>query len=239
MKKKEKEDWLREALPLHSRLTETVKSLVKNILNDNKVDYLSITGRTKIKSSAMEKIKRKKYKNPIDQLTDITGIRIITFFESQVVKISELVRRTFEVDDENSLDNDQLLGDDKIGYRSVHFVCSLGKRREALPEYESLDGLKFEIQLRTVLQHAWAELAHDRAYKFSGELPRKLQRKLNLYSGNLEIIDRGFDEISNEIDAYQAQIDKGGLSGSSPSSATINIKGLGLISPTLFLATSH
>jgi hypothetical protein len=64
------------------------------------------------------------------------------------------------------------------------------------------------VQVRTVLQHAWAELAHDRAYKFSGALPPNIRRQLNLYSGTLEIIDRGFDEISREIDAYKHQVSK-------------------------------
>ena len=68
------------------------------------------------------------------------------------------------------------------------------------------------MQVRTVLQHAWAELAHDRAYKFSSQLPAKLQRKLNLYSGMLEVVDRGFDEVSNEVDLYASKVGDSDLS---------------------------
>jgi putative GTP pyrophosphokinase len=86
-------------------------------------------------------------------------------------------------------------------------VCTLGKERGALPEYEGIGYLKFEIQVRTVLQHAWAELAHDRSFKFGVALPRKIQRKLNLYSGMLEVVDGAFDEIAKEIDEYKSSLE--------------------------------
>ena len=82
-----------------------------------------------------------------------------------------MITGSFNIDEKNSLDKKILLASDQIGYRSVHFVCDLGAQRSGLPEFKDLGGLKFEIQVRTVLQHAWAELAHDRNYKFSGTLP--------------------------------------------------------------------
>lgn len=106
------------------------------------------------------------------------------------------------------MDRDEILGSDRIGYRSVHFVCELGTRRANLPEYDGLNGLKFEIQLRTVLQHAWAELAHDRSFKLGLDLPKAIQRKLNLHAGMLEVIDSAFDDIANEIDNYRSSLNR-------------------------------
>lgn len=105
------------------------------------------------------------------------------------------------------------MSSDQIGYRSVHYVCDLGERRNGLPEFSGLGGLKFEVQVRTVLQHAWAELAHDRGYKFSVKLPKSLERQLYLYAGMLELADRGFDELSNKIDQYVEDVDKKSDSG--------------------------
>ena len=198
--------WLEGTVPKQQRLTGIMVTLLTNLLNENGVDYLSVTGRTKSIQSAQAKIDRKQYANPAAQLTDISGIRVVTFFESHVSQISEIVRRSFEIDEENSMDQDRKLGQDRLGYRSVHFVCCLGANRATLPEYHSLENLKFELQVRTVLQHAWAELAHDRSYKFAGELPSELQRNLNLYSGMLEVVDRGFDEIALKIDEYKSKI---------------------------------
>jgi hypothetical protein len=82
----------------------------------------------------------------------------------------------------------------------------LGKDRIKLSEYREFAELTFEVQLRTVLQHAWAELAHDRNYKFSTALPDNIQRRLNLYAGMLEIADSGFDSLATEIDNYAAEV---------------------------------
>jgi putative GTP pyrophosphokinase len=171
-------------------------------------NYLSVDKRVKTIKGALEKIARKEYSDPPTELTDLSGIRVITFLEQQVSQISAVIRELFEIDEKNSRDRSEVLGDDTVGYRSTHFVCALGKKRDGLPEYESLGNLKFEIQVRTVLQHAWAELAHDRSFKFGVALPTKIQRKLNLCAGILEVTDSAFDEISKEIDAYQALIKK-------------------------------
>jgi putative GTP pyrophosphokinase len=174
--------WLEEILKKHDRLAPAVHSLLENMLEKEKIEYLSITHRVKSVEGAIEKIQRKSYGDPKRQLTDLSGIRVITYLAD--------------------------LGHDRIGYRSTHFVCTLGEKRDVLPEWESLGNQPFEIQVRTVLQHSWAELAHDRSFKFGAALPTKIQRKLNLYSGMLEIVDSAFDQISREIDEYSATLDK-------------------------------
>ena len=95
---------------------------------------------------------------------------------------------------------------DQIGYRSYHFICDLGEKRVALPEFEVFRGRCFEIQVQTVLQHAWAEVEHDRNYKFSGVLPSALQWRLYLISGLLEVGDRELNQLSRDIDTYAASI---------------------------------
>jgi ppGpp synthetase/RelA/SpoT-type nucleotidyltranferase len=198
--------WIEDALSQHRRLTPAVVGLLENVLSRSSIEYLSITGRTKKLVAAEEKIRRKKYTQPEAQLTDLSGIRVITFLETQVKAISDLIRATFEVDEKNSRDRASHLGDDRIGYRSTHFVCTLGQNRRGLREYEALSDLVFEIQVRTVLQHAWAELAHDRSFKLGSGLPTEIQRKLNLYSGMLEIVDGAFDEIARDVEAYKSEI---------------------------------
>ncbi len=203
----ENEHWLRLRLPRHARLTVAVVALIEGMLNARNIEYLSVTGRTKSLKSALEKIEKKKYKNPEEQITDISGIRVITFLEDQVSEIEKVIEELFEIDNENSLDRSSVLGLDRVGYRSTHYVGNLGSERARLPEYSQLEGLKFEVQLRTVLQHAWAELAHDRSFKFKGTLPSRLQRELNLYAGLLELADSGFNKIAREIDEYSYSIE--------------------------------
>jgi putative GTP pyrophosphokinase len=199
-------DWLEESLPQYERLANVGVSLLTSMLKKKGIEYLSIEGRPKSFASATEKAKRKGYSKPKEQMTDLAGIRVVTFLEEQVRQVVSVIEELFEVDRANSMNRAESLGHDRMGYRSTHFVCVLGERRNALPEYEALGDLKFEIQLRTVLQHAWAELAHDRSFKFKTILPVNLQRKLNLYSGLLEVVDGGFDQIAIEIDKYQSSI---------------------------------
>ncbi|MGF0538052.1 GTP pyrophosphokinase [Agrobacterium sp. ES01] len=197
-----------DLLPKHRRLTASVESILKNLIEQNKIDYLSVSGRTKTKESITDKIKRKNYKDPAKQITDISGIRIILFVESDIKSVSEIIRNSFSIDELNSSNKDEKLSLDRVGYRSVHFVCDIGNNRSALPEFEGLDSLKFEIQIRTVLQHAWAELAHDRSYKFRGKLPSSIQRSLYLHAGLLEIADKGFSELATEIDDYTQSVNR-------------------------------
>lgn len=198
--------WLTRVIPKFERLTTVVASLLESILKNNGIDHLSINGRTKSIQSARKKIDEKGYADPTTKLTDLSGIRIVNYFNRDVHRVSEIIRSTFEVDEANSLDKSADLGRDRVGYRSVHFVCSLGASRRNLPEYEDIFDLKFEIQVRTVLQHAWAEITHDRSYKFGQTLPSEIQRKLNLHAGMLEVVDSGFQEILFSIEEYTRQI---------------------------------
>jgi putative GTP pyrophosphokinase len=102
-------------LPQHERLTAGVRSLLENMLRKKSVDYLSISGRVKTLDGALEKIRRKEYRNPKQQLTDLSGIRVITYLEEQVAQISNVVKELFEIDRKNSLDRTEILGNDKVG----------------------------------------------------------------------------------------------------------------------------
>lgn len=198
--------WLSINHKRFANLTEAVVSIMTSLLTDRGVDFLAISGRTKEIQSAVEKVARKGYNDPQNQMTDIAGVRIIVFFESDVLKVAEIIRNSFKVDEQNSSNTDDRMSTDQVGYRSNHFVCDLGQERSALPEFASIADLRFEFQVRTVLQHAWAELAHDRNYKFAGTLPRHLERRLFLLAGLLETADQGFDALSVSLDEYMKAV---------------------------------
>ena len=198
--------WLDEVLPRHVRLTDVVLALVKSLLREHQDKILEMVGRTKSKSTTIEKVSRKGYQSPNSQLTDLTGIRVIVFFESQIELICSLLRQVFEVVEDGVSDHTRALAPDRFGYRSMHLTCKLGERRDRLLEYKDITDLQFEIQVRTVLQHAWAELAHDRAYKFGGSLPENIQRRINLCSAILEMMDREFVSIVDQIQDYNDTI---------------------------------
>jgi putative GTP pyrophosphokinase len=187
-------------------LATRVESIIREVLDQNKINYHTITHRTKT-LDGYEK-KAEKYPKPREEIMDMAGIRVITYIDSDAKKVEELTKSLFYIIPEHCVDKTKELGTDKVGYRSVHIVGTIGDQRSSLPENKNLANLRFEIQIRTILQHAWAEFEHDRNYKFSGVLPDEIKRRLAITAGNLELIDWTFESISHEIDQYVLEVEK-------------------------------
>ena len=200
------QQWYADHRATYAALAEIVRGTIESLLRSRSIDYLSVTHRTKTAESFAEKIDRKGYNNPATDMTDLAGIRVITFIENDVQRVCEVIRNTYQVHEDKSLDKSGELEVDRFGYRSVHFVCDMGAARTQLPELAVYRGLLFEVQIRTVLQHAWAEIEHDRNYKLAGELPAPLQRRLYAVAGTLEMADREFNALAAEVDLYAKNV---------------------------------
>ena len=201
-------NWYNHNRSLYEACGETVKRLIGNLLKEKRISYHSIQFRVKEEKSFLDKCRNKKYENPISQITDICGLRIITYTNHDVEKIKLIIEEEFKIDKVNSVDKINQMKEDQVGYLSTHYVATINQERERLTEYNRYKDLKFEIQIRTLLQHAWAEIEHDRSYKFSGELPGEIKRRFYLVAGTLELLDREFDRLSNEIDTYANEVRK-------------------------------
>lgn len=206
-------EWYILNRPIYKTLANKIENIISEILDINTLSYHIITSRSKTIESFKEKINNEKYDDPINQITDLAGIRIITYVEDEVRDVCKLITETFEIDKENSSDKGLELGIDKVGYKSVHYIAKLKNERLLLPEYQSFKDRYFEIQVRTILQHAWAEIEHDRNYKFSGKLPDEITRRFKLLAGLLEISDREFNNIAKEIDNTSKKVEEGTKSG--------------------------
>lgn len=198
--------WYLERRPIYEHLSKKVESIIHEIISDEKIPIHAIFSRAKEVESFSKKIEDPKYTNPSTQITDLSGIRIITYVESDMLKVAELLKSFFEIDEKNSVDKSESLGVDRVGYRSIHYIAKLPADRIKLPEYKKFKDLYFEIQIRTILQHAWAEIEHDKDYKFSGELPANLKRRFKVLAGVLELADREFNQIATEIDRYSNSV---------------------------------
>lgn len=198
--------WYIEKRPEIEKFVFKLEDLIIDVLNQNKIEYHRVGGRAKTVESFNKKIKVKSYDDPINDITDLVGIRIITYVEDTIPQVCKLLATLFDIDEENSIDKGEALGVDRVGYKSVHYIATLTKERDNLEEYQKFKEQKFEIQIRTILQHSWAEIEHDRNYKFSGELPKRIQRRFKLLAGLLELADNEFNNISKEIDEYSNEV---------------------------------
>ncbi len=194
-------------IDLYKNLESTINSLVRTLLSKEKIQYHQITTRVKTTSSLKKKIIDKNYKyDDLNQITDIVGLRIITYYEDEVDIIADVISKEFEIDLENSIDKRQKELD-RFGYKSLHYICKFDKGRLGNREYSDYADIPFEIQIRTILQHSWAEIEHDIGYKGERQIPDFLRRDFYRIAALLESADIGFQSIKEKLSEYQAKVE--------------------------------
>lgn len=200
-----------ENLGVYRSFVFEMEHQITTILQASQINYNAIVSRLKSRESIAEKIERKQGKySQITDITDIAGVRIITYYSEDVDRIAEIIESEFDVDKENSIDKRESLEPDRFGYCSVHYVVKMSPKRLSLREYKAFKGMKCEIQIRSVLQHAWAEIEHDIGYKSEITIPKEMRRSFSRIAGLLEIADKEFNQIRQALTEYkdsaQAQI---------------------------------
>lgn len=155
---------------------DKLSSLIQSILQMKGIKPHQISVRVKEYDSLKRKIENKPAKyTSLSDITDIVGLRIITYFEDEVDIVSEIIRQEFKIDYENTVDK-RTLEIDKFGYKSLHYVVIMSDSRSILLEYKKFAQLKAEIQIRSILQHSWAEIEHDLGYKSKSVIPDVAKR---------------------------------------------------------------
>ena len=109
------------------------------------------------------------------------------------------------IDWENSSDKRVLIKEDAFGYLSLHYICSL-PFGDKWPD--EICGKKFEIQIRTILQHAWSVIQHDIGYKSDFGVPREIRRQFARLAGLLELADDEFVRARDNMVGYTEDIRK-------------------------------
>ena len=201
-------DEFTENEPTYVAIKEFMLKYLRNLICvDNKILIAGIEGRVKEYKSLEKKLELKghKYKSVFD-ITDLVGLRIITFYKDEVDYIASLIEKNFDIDYQNSIDKRKMYEVDRFGYMSLHYICSIPKSLYEDSTYPNLNEVKFEIQMRTELQHVWATIFHDTGYKSDVEVPREYIRRLARLEGMLEVADDEFLTIRNEIDSYRNKI---------------------------------
>ncbi len=184
----------------YKNLGDTADELLHKILL-NDVSLIHITHRIKTIDSIKGKLERKPdlYSSPYE-IYDVLGFRVICYFSDDVDLTAKLISEHFVVDWNRSKDKRKIIDAKSFGYVAVHYVC-------ALPEsYGELSTLWFEIQIKTILQHSWAEIEHDLGYKTEIEVPRDIRREFSKAASLLETADDMFSDIRKNLEDYNAVV---------------------------------
>lgn len=192
----------RDRLPLYKQLQEQVMQIIRDQVGQTDISLNSMESRIKEERSFVGKLKRKGYKYAeLEDITDILGVRVITFYNEEVDRIASLAETVFDIDWQNSEDKRLKHEFHSFGYNSLHYICRL--REPVNPE---LKNYRFELQIRTALQHVWSAIQHDIGYKTEIEIPIEYHRSLSRLAGLLELADNEFSRIRNGIAEYRHRI---------------------------------
>jgi putative GTP pyrophosphokinase len=186
------------------RLGPAIEAELRSMLETHGVKIHSVRFRVKDRESLRRKISRpdKTYCS-LWEVTDLLGLRVITYFEDSIDTVARLVEERYCVDFVNSQDKRGFHDNHRFGYRSLHYICGLpANRADSLPPEA-----KFEIQVRTVLQHAWAEIEHDLGYKVNDTIPEPIRRRFSRIASLLEIADEEFVSIRRALDDYMIKVE--------------------------------
>lgn len=186
-------------------LDKSLETLINSLLKRKGIKVHQIQTRVKDRDSLEKKILAKQKYKSLDDITDIVGVRIITYFDDEVDQIATLIEEEFVIDQDNSVDK-RKIDSDKFGYRSLHYVATLKKDRTNLSEYSSYKEQKFEFQIRTILQHSWAEIEHDLGYKGEFEIPSTAKRTFYRVAALLEQADIEFVKLKSTIAQYEKNL---------------------------------
>lgn len=151
-----------------------------------------VLGRVKERQSVSDKILRKSYGAPEAELEDLVGLRIVCLYTSDLDKADKVIRDTFDVVSFEDKINDT--SEDSFGYMSVHYICQLREENNGA-RYDGLHGLKFEVQCRTILMDAWANVSHHLAYKGKNSLPDVKKRAFHALAGLFYVADEQFQQM--------------------------------------------
>ena len=199
----------RSLLPVYAKMAEVIPQKLKDFFDEAGIIVAALEHRVKTEESLTGKVLRKggKYRDIFD-ITDLVGLRVITFYIDDVDKVASVLERLFEIDWENSVDKRKAHEIDSFGYLSLHYICRIPESAYHDPVHPEVNRIRFEVQMRTVLQHAWANMNHDTGYKSGVEIPRVYLRNLSRLAGMLEQVDDEFSRIRREISDYRRQVQR-------------------------------
>jgi len=188
----------------------TIMNRLKSVFDDiDKVIKIPVNVRVKNTDSIVEKAfyrKAEKYKDPLNEITDKVGIRFVLMLKEQIEQVCSIVENSDKWNCSKDLDfvHEQETKPELFEYQSVHYIV----RNTNEFEQDNIlikKNIACEIQIRTLEQHAYAELSHDYIYKNEGNIKPLIKRYLARSIALNEAADELFSEVHKLIESEKKE----------------------------------
>lgn len=197
--------------PVYEKILADLSELIRKEIRQRKIN-VTVHHRVKSFSSWYAKLLREaasKKSEDFVSITDVMGIRIICPFMEEIHLVSSLLQAVFNVEEIDVKGEDYPY--QYFGYESVHFLICIPD--EYSRGIDLTYGMEFpsicEVQVRTILQEAWAEVEHELVYKSDfTPLDEPLKRKLAALNANLTLSDIMFQEIRDYQKSLHTELTK-------------------------------
>jgi ppGpp synthetase/RelA/SpoT-type nucleotidyltranferase len=197
----------------HELAAKQAIDLIKEILINNPALIHLISARCKERTSLWLKLCEKRYGQPKRQVTDVVAARVITYYKDDVPIILRALTKALEIDPHKSVNKHEELEAVEFGYTSVHLIARTKGSWFTSPKYFALRNRWFEIQVRSILEHSWAEIEHEVVYKSGIDYPVLIKRRFARIAGAIEMLEEEFltlrDHQQEMIDQYKLRYSEG------------------------------
>ena len=174
-------------------------------------DFLKIPAEPRVKEteSFLAKALRrgKNYPRPLDAITDKVGVRFVVLLLTELKIIQDIVEASdlWNAEKARDFEAERIERPHHFDYQSVHYIVSARKPLDCTGVLVPI-GTPCEVQVRTLLQHAYAELAHNLTYKPSLALDRDVSRKVAKSMALMETTDEIFVQAHEKVEAASTEM---------------------------------
>lgn len=190
--------------PDYERAARNLREAIELLLAQAGIKSLAVTSRIKTFASFAAKAARKEYSRPFEENTDFVGLRVILYLPRDIAAVLTVLRDEFDVVEDE--DTTGRLAEHEFGYRSHHLLLHIREEWMSTPSFRGLRRIAAEVQVRTLMMHAWADMAHNLEYKSTDQVPTALRRRLFLLSAKIEEVDQQFEDLVTEVEGYRRTV---------------------------------
>jgi ppGpp synthetase/RelA/SpoT-type nucleotidyltranferase len=184
-------------VPLAAELERYLKKLCADIPHVDRIGARAKgVDRFIEKAAKRDKKGKPKYSDPLNQIQDQVGARITVLYLSDLDTVTREVERYFRHIERKSIVPDS---EKEFGYIGKHYILFLPRDLSLCARATKLGVTFFELQVKTVFQHAWSEAEHDVGYKPMQEVTPDQKRMIAFTAAQAWGADQMFAQLQREL----------------------------------------